>query len=578
MIDRDGRDLMVHPNKGGFVFVYDRSNGKVDNVWRLVQNINFVKDIDPKTGELIGRRDMVEGSHKNLCPAIAGGISWNSGAYSPQTGLYYKIGQEWCMDLDVVKTTPILEPMAQLNIGANFKLRNPEGGKAHGHVSARDPITGEKKWEVKFPEPPLASLLVDRRQPGVRAGCARHAARLQRRPPARSCGRTTTASATSAASSATRAGGKQYVAVMTGWGSLVGDEYRRPVRRPLPQHGRRTPARSSSSRCREPGDRDEGGRARPRPAASVGFDQSHEPIRVSVDLRTGLGRDAARLCASVRRGSADGGRVPPAAQTTPPATQQPARRSIRTSAACSRPRAAGAIRAAAGLPAADPSSPAPTSPTTSSSARSRKASRPACRLSAGASTMTRSRPLSPTSAALPERLEPRRTRAGRAALRLSCSPSPPSARSGGCDATLGSIEARGVISRVRACQCAALRQPQGRSARVPDRARARDRRAAWCCARCRLGHQSHPVPLGRMRHRHRHHRRQGGAGGEPRARLQAVSSQRRRARPAEGRRWRQLVPRSGQEEADRRPGRLAGPDDPRRSAASRRRRSASRTK
>ena len=80
---------------------------KVENVWRLVQNINFVKDIDPKTGELIGRRDMVEGKHKYLCPAIPGGISWNSGAYSPQTGLYYKVGQEWCMDLEVVKTTPI---------------------------------------------------------------------------------------------------------------------------------------------------------------------------------------------------------------------------------------------------------------------------------------------------------------------------------------------------------------------------------------------------------------------------------------------------------------------------------------
>ena len=125
LLERGGRDLVVHPNKGGFVFVYDGSNAKVENVWRLVENINFVKDINPKTGELIGRRDLAEGAHKNLCPAIPGGISWNSGAYNPQTGLYYKVGQEWCMDLTVVKTTPILEPMAQLNIGADFKLTNP---------------------------------------------------------------------------------------------------------------------------------------------------------------------------------------------------------------------------------------------------------------------------------------------------------------------------------------------------------------------------------------------------------------------------------------------------------------------
>ena len=48
----------------------------------------------------------------------------------------------------MVKTTPIMEPMVQLNIGANFTIRDPEGGVAHGHVDARDPITGEKKWEI----------------------------------------------------------------------------------------------------------------------------------------------------------------------------------------------------------------------------------------------------------------------------------------------------------------------------------------------------------------------------------------------------------------------------------------------
>ena len=224
MIDRDGRELMVHPNKGGFIFVYDRSNAKVVNVWPLVQNINFVEKIDPKTGELIGRRDMVEGSHKNLCPAIPGGISWNSGAYSPQTGFYYKIGQEWCMDLDIVKTTPITEPMAQLNIGANFKLRNPEGGKAHGHLSARDPVTGDKKWQVEFPEPPLSSLLATAGNlvfvPDARGILRAYDARTGKELWTQNNGIGHNGGIISYA-----VGGKQFLAVMTGWGSLVGDEY-----------------------------------------------------------------------------------------------------------------------------------------------------------------------------------------------------------------------------------------------------------------------------------------------------------------------------------------------------------------
>src|SRR5215831_11767310 len=160
MLDRNGQKYVVHPNKGGFIFVYDR-NLKVNNVYPLVENINFVKDIDAKTGELIGRRDFTAGKVESppLCPYIGGGISWNGGSYNPKTGLYYKIGQEWCMTLDVVKTTPVVAPQAQLNIGADFKMAPPPGGEIYGHLDARDPVTGAKKWEVRFPEPPIASVL-----------------------------------------------------------------------------------------------------------------------------------------------------------------------------------------------------------------------------------------------------------------------------------------------------------------------------------------------------------------------------------------------------------------------------------
>jgi hypothetical protein len=50
-----------------------------------------------------------------LCPAIAGGISWTRAPTAPRTG-YTTIAQEWCMEITVIKTTPILEPMAQLNL------------------------------------------------------------------------------------------------------------------------------------------------------------------------------------------------------------------------------------------------------------------------------------------------------------------------------------------------------------------------------------------------------------------------------------------------------------------------------
>ena len=42
------RIVLVHLNKSGFVFVIDRANGNLQNIWRLSETINFVKDIDPK--------------------------------------------------------------------------------------------------------------------------------------------------------------------------------------------------------------------------------------------------------------------------------------------------------------------------------------------------------------------------------------------------------------------------------------------------------------------------------------------------------------------------------------------------
>src|SRR5207244_6637808 len=125
----------------GYLFVYDRNLG-IKNVWRITQNSNFVKDIDPKTGELIGRRDFSAGKvNEPLCPHISGGVSFNSGSYNPKTGLYYKLGQEWCMTLEVVKTTPVTAPQAQLNIGANFKNAPPQGGEIDGHLHAGHPAT-----------------------------------------------------------------------------------------------------------------------------------------------------------------------------------------------------------------------------------------------------------------------------------------------------------------------------------------------------------------------------------------------------------------------------------------------------
>jgi alcohol dehydrogenase (cytochrome c) len=224
LLNRGGQKFIVHPNKSGYVFVYDPQL-KVQNVYNLLRNSNFVKSIDPKTGELIGRRDFSAGKQSEpLCPAIDGGVSWNSGSYDPQTGLYYKVGNEWCIDLTVVKTTPVTEPVVQLNIGANFKLVPPPGGQIYGHLDARDPITGTKKWEIRYPEPPMASILttagnllfVPDSRGVLHAYNAETGAELWNH---------SDGIGHQGGIMSYFAGGKQYIAVVAGFGGMVSDDF-----------------------------------------------------------------------------------------------------------------------------------------------------------------------------------------------------------------------------------------------------------------------------------------------------------------------------------------------------------------
>jgi alcohol dehydrogenase (cytochrome c) len=159
LLNRNGRDLLVHLNKSGFVFVMDRNDGKVDNVWPLVETYNFVKGIDPKTGKMIGRNDLVPGKPFLTCPSGWGGRSWNHGAYNPKTGLWYSNVLELCMSGIPVPDKADPHGYAVIRMVAkDFELKKIPGRPA-GRLDARDPITGERKWTYEVDLPLLGSVL-----------------------------------------------------------------------------------------------------------------------------------------------------------------------------------------------------------------------------------------------------------------------------------------------------------------------------------------------------------------------------------------------------------------------------------
>ena len=156
-LERNGQKqkLLVHTNKGGYVWVLDRVTGKYINAWPHVDTINWVKGFD-KDGKHIGRLEVPTGKSTLVCPFWGGGRSLNHQAYSPRTGWLYNHGIEWC---GLITPIPQEPKEGRGFVAGTITPQPPPNGQAYGHIDAFDPVTGAKKWTVKMKYPLTSSLL-----------------------------------------------------------------------------------------------------------------------------------------------------------------------------------------------------------------------------------------------------------------------------------------------------------------------------------------------------------------------------------------------------------------------------------
>jgi alcohol dehydrogenase (cytochrome c) len=167
--DDRGRKLVLHPGKNGFNHVHDRKTGQPIAVYPDMKHFNWTTGFDIEKGQWMNMLRPKAGENTLVCPAIDGGHSWNAGTYSPQTKLFYRVVNEWCMRLTVNppeggKTTAgsetrVTEPFAQAFMNADWMGTDPPNEKAHGRITARDPVTGKIAWEKRYDLIPHAALL-----------------------------------------------------------------------------------------------------------------------------------------------------------------------------------------------------------------------------------------------------------------------------------------------------------------------------------------------------------------------------------------------------------------------------------
>lgn len=90
------RKLLLHANRNGFLYVLDRTNGKVLQATPLVKKLTWASGIGENgRPDLLPANETTAGGVKT-CPAVRGATNWYSTAYNPATHLYYVMTVEDC--------------------------------------------------------------------------------------------------------------------------------------------------------------------------------------------------------------------------------------------------------------------------------------------------------------------------------------------------------------------------------------------------------------------------------------------------------------------------------------------------
>jgi alcohol dehydrogenase (cytochrome c) len=149
LFEQNGRKLLAHFDRNGYLFILDRTDGK------FVRAVPFAGanwgEIDAATGAVkVLRTPSPQGTV--ISPGPAGAKEWPHASYSPKTSLLY---------------APVIESTATFKIlKQQFRESLPYwGGDAivsgnnWGELKAFDPATGKQVWSVKNEHPLVASVL-----------------------------------------------------------------------------------------------------------------------------------------------------------------------------------------------------------------------------------------------------------------------------------------------------------------------------------------------------------------------------------------------------------------------------------
>jgi PQQ-dependent dehydrogenase (methanol/ethanol family) len=145
------RKVLVHPDRNGYVYVMDRTNGQVLSAEPFV-HITTTEGVDLSTGQLRynpKKQPRTGEVIREICPTSPGGKDWQPSAWSPRTQLLYIPHQNLCQDAETYAVSYIA---GTPYVGLDNKMYAGPGGN-RGLFTAWDVAAGRKRWQIaeRFP-------------------------------------------------------------------------------------------------------------------------------------------------------------------------------------------------------------------------------------------------------------------------------------------------------------------------------------------------------------------------------------------------------------------------------------------
>jgi alcohol dehydrogenase (cytochrome c) len=164
VVEGQPRKLVTHAARNGFFYSFDRANGQPILAKPYVERVNWTKGIDQKTGEPVdydpnldvqvysGRQNFTLAEPtKTLCPSMAGGNNYYPPSYSRRTSLMYIPSMTMCNE-------STLDQEAMKN-GIFFSRISKQIERNESDLVVADPLTGEVKKRVHSIYPNVSGVL-----------------------------------------------------------------------------------------------------------------------------------------------------------------------------------------------------------------------------------------------------------------------------------------------------------------------------------------------------------------------------------------------------------------------------------